>query len=166
MKSYVLGFPRIGEQRELKKSLESYWKGNVEFSEVEETAKELRTRHWNYQKDAGVDCVSVNDFSYYDNMLDAMFVLGAIPRRFHDIEDPIEQYFAMARGDEDHTAMEMTKWFNSNYHYIVPELSYYDEPSLDISKIKAEYEEAKEVGVQLKINFVGLITFLKTCKTN
>lgn len=166
MKSYVLGFPRIGEKRELKFALEKYWRGEIELSELEATAKELRARHWNYQKDAGVDCISVNDFSYYDIMLDTMFVLGAIPNRFRDISDKTAQYFAMARGDKTHTAMEMTKWLNSNYHYIVPELSSNDELSLDVSKIVSEYNEAKDLGVQLKINLVGIVTFLKLSKRN
>ncbi len=164
MKSYVLGFPRIGEQRELKKALESYWKEQISLQQLEATAKELRTRHWNYQKDAGIDCISINDFSYYDIMLDTMFLLGAVPSRFKDIEDKTARYFAMARGDKTHTAMEMTKWLNSNYHYIVPELSESDELGLDISKIVSEYAEAKELGVQLKINLIGIISFLKLAK--
>jgi 5-methyltetrahydropteroyltriglutamate--homocysteine methyltransferase len=164
MKNYILGFPRIGEQRELKKALESFWKGEIKFSELKEVGKTLRERHWQYQKDAGIDCLSVNDFSFYDNMLDAMFVLGAIPRRFRDIKDKTARYFAMARGDETHTAMEMTKWFNTNYHYIVPELSYYDRPRLDPSKIIQEYKEASEFDLPIKINFIGIITFLKLSK--
>jgi 5-methyltetrahydropteroyltriglutamate--homocysteine methyltransferase len=166
MKSYVLGFPRIGEKRELKFALEKYWKGQIELSELEETAKELRKRHWKYQVDAGIECLSVNDFSYYDIMLDTMFVLGAIPQRFKDIEDKTAQYFAMARGDKTHTAMEMTKWLNSNYHYIVPELSANDELKLDVSKIVSEYTEASEFGVTLKVNLIGILTFLKFSKRN
>jgi len=164
MKSYILGFPRIGEKRELKFALEKYWRGEISLEELEDVAKKLRARHWNYQKDAGVDCISVNDFSYYDIMLDTMFLLGAIPSRFKDIEDKTARYFAMARGDKTHTAMEMTKWFNTNYHYIVPELSENDELKLDTSKIVSEYNEAKDLGVQLKINLIGIITFLKLSK--
>jgi 5-methyltetrahydropteroyltriglutamate--homocysteine methyltransferase len=166
MKSYVLGFPRIGEKRELKFALEKYWKGQIELSELEAVAKELRTRHWNYQIEAGIECLSVNDFSYYDIMLDTMFTLGAIPNRFRDIEDRNARYFAMARGDKTHTAMEMTKWFNSNYHYIVPELSAGDELGLDVSKIVSEYNEAKDLGATVKINLVGIVTFLKLSKRN
>jgi len=118
----VLGFSRIGEQRELKKSLESYWKGEITLASVEDTAKHLRERHWKYQKDAGIDLISCNDFSLYDNMLDLLIVLGAEPKRFKDINSTTQRYFAMAKGDKTHTAMEMTKWMNSNYHYIVPEL--------------------------------------------
>ncbi|EJF06923.1 methionine synthase II (cobalamin-independent), partial [Thiovulum sp. ES] len=166
MKSYVLGFPRIGEKRELKFALEKYWKGEIALSDLEATAKELRNRHWKYQVEAGIDCLSVNDFSYYDIMLDTMFVLGAIPSRFRDIEDKTAQYFAMARGDKTHTAMEMTKWLNSNYHYIVPELSANDELKLDVSKIVSEYTEASEFGVTLKVNLIGILTFLKFSKRN
>ena len=164
MKSYILGFPRIGEKRELKFALEKYWRGEIPLSELEATAKELRNRHWQYQKDAGIDCLPVNDFSYYDIMLDTMFLLGAIPSRFQDISDKMDRYFAMARGDKTHTAMEMTKWFNTNYHYIVPELSENDNLQLDTSKIVSEYKEAEKFGVQLKINLIGIVTFLKLSK--
>jgi len=166
MKSYVLGFPRVGEQRELKFALESYWKNSISLAELESTAKELRARHWKYQANAGIDCFSVNDFSMYDGMLDMMFLLGAIPNRFKDIENRTARYFAMARGDKTHTAMEMTKWFNTNYHYIVPELSANDDLKLDVSKIVNEYREARETVPEssLKINIVGLITFLKLSK--
>ena len=113
--TYVVGFPRIGEQRELKKALEAYWAGNASKEVLQNVASDLRKRHWIYQKNAGIDLISVNDFSFYDNILDAMFVLGAIPRRFRDIKDKTARYFAMARGNETHTAMEMTKWFNTNF---------------------------------------------------
>ncbi len=164
MSTYVIGFPRIGEQRELKKVLEGFWSGKNGFDEVERVSKELRKRHWDYQKDAGVDYISSNDFSLYDNMLDTALMLNAIPKRFRDIKDKTELYFAMARGNKDTVAMEMTKWFNTNYHYIVPELSLNDEYKVDISKIVNEYKEAKEAGVKTKINLIGPITFLGLSK--
>lgn len=165
MKTSVVGFPRIGEQRELKKSLEAYWSKKADFSDVEKTAKELRARHWGYQKDAGIDLISVNDFSLYDNMLDMMQTLGAIPKRFRDLSnDKTYQYFSMARGNDTTPAMEMTKWFNSNYHYIVPELTLNDEFKLDISSIKSQYDEAKAFGINAKINLIGPITFLALSK--
>ena len=164
MKTSVIGFPRIGEQRELKKSLEAYWSKKSTFDVVEKTAKELRARHWGYQKDAGIDLIAVNDFSLYDNMLDLMQTLGAIPKRFRDLEDKTYQYFSMARGNDTTTAMEMTKWFNTNYHYIVPELSLDDTYKLDISSIKSQYDEAKALGVNAKINLIGPITFLALSK--
>ncbi len=163
MSILVVGFPRIGEQRELKKVLEDYWAKKVDFSKVEEVAKELRKRHWRYQKDAGIAYISSNDFSLYDNMLDTAVMLGAVPERFRDLKGQ-ELYFAMARGDEKRVAMEMTKWFNTNYHYIVPELSANDVYSLNIDKIKSEYFEAKALGIKTKINLIGPITFLSLSK--
>jgi len=162
-KNLVVGFPRIGEQRELKKSLELFWSDKSSFNEVEKTALELKKRHWLYQKDAGIDYISSNDFSLYDNMLDMSILLGAIPRRFNGLEDE-KLYFSMARGDNDNVAMEMTKWFNTNYHYIVPELSILDEYKLNSKKIISEYKEAKRVGIKTKINIIGLITFLGLSK--
>lgn len=162
-KSYVIGFPRIGEQRELKKILEKYWSKNCSFKEVEEVASVLRKRHWKYQKDAGIKYISSNDFSFYDNVLDTCVLLNAIPKRFKDLKDE-ELYFSMARGNKTNVAMEMTKWFNTNYHYIVPELSLEDEYKLNASKILNEYKEAKEYGIKTKINIIGPITFLGLSK--
>ncbi len=163
-KNYTIGFPRIGEQRELKFALEAYWSGKEPFTHVKETAEALMHRHWRYQKEAGMDLVSVNDFSLYDNILDTTVMLGAIPERFRDIDNPVERYFAMARGDRDRVAMEMTKWFNTNYHYIVPELSSKDSYELDCSTVVNTYFEAKQAGYDAKINLIGPITFLGLSK--
>ena len=162
-KNYLIGFPRIGEQRELKKALESFWSGKSSFENVKETARELKKRHWSYQKEAGIDYISSNDFSLYDNMLDTAIMLGAIPKRFKNLKDE-QRYFAMARGNKDSVAMEMTKWFNTNYHYIVPELSSDDNYELDATKIIEEYNEAKSHGVKTKINLIGPITFVGLSK--
>ena len=162
-KNYITGFPRIGEQRELKKVLESFWAKNCSFEEVKKVAGELKKRHWDYQKDAGIDYISSNDFSLYDNMLDTAVMLNAVPKRFKGLKDE-ELYFSMARGNKDAVAMEMTKWFNTNYHYIVPELSIEDEYKLNASKIINEYNEAKEAGIKTKINLIGPITFLGLSK--
>ncbi len=162
-KNYITGFPRIGEQRELKKVLESFWAKNCPFEEVKKVASELKKRHWDYQKDAGIDYISSNDFSLYDNMLDTAVMLNAVPKRFKGLTDE-ELYFSMARGNKDAVAMEMTKWFNTNYHYIVPELSLEDEYKLNASKIINEYNEAKEAGFKTKINLIGPITFLGLSK--
>ena len=162
-KTAVIGFPRIGEQRELKKILETYWKGTSSFEDVESVAKELRLRHLNYQKEAKVEFISVNDFSYYDNMLDTTIMLGVTPKRYEG-KSGVDKYFAMARGDKDTKALEMTKWFNTNYHYLVPELTKDDELKLDTSKIEKEYKEAKEIGITPKINIIGVITYLKLSK--
>jgi len=158
-KNYVLGFPRIGEKRELKKVLEKYWSKQVDFNEVKYVAQQLKKRHWNYQKKANIDFIASNDFSYYDNMLDTTILLGAIPKRFENLKDE-ELYFAMARGNDNCVAMEMTKWFNTNYHYIVPELSKDTTFKLNSKKVIEEYKEAKELGIKTKINLIGAITYL------
>lgn len=162
-KNLVVGFPRIGEQRELKKVLELFWSKKSSFDEVQKVASILKQRHWSYQKEADIEFISCNDFSLYDNMLDTAVMLGATPKRFEGLKDE-ELYFSMARGNKDTVAMEMTKWFNTNYHYIVPELSLLDEYKLDASKIINEYKEAKSFGVTPKINLIGLITFLGLSK--
>ena len=160
LQTYVTGFPRIGEKRELKFALEAFWANKTDFSDVETVAKNLRQKHWLYQKECGITHIACNDFSFYDTMLDTTVMLGAIPHRFLDIKDPIKQYFAMARGDETHAAMEITKWFNTNYHYIVPELHAKMAFKANISKIIKEYYEAKSLGIQAKINLIGPLTFL------
>ena len=164
MATYVIGFPRIGEQRELKRALEAYWSGKISQDELKKTASELRKRHWIYQKNAGIDLISINDFSFYDNMLDTSIMLNAIPQKYKDIENELDRYFAMARGDATHKAQEMTKWFNTNYHYIVPELSEDMDFKPNIEKIKEEYKEAKELGIEPKVNLIGPITFVKLSK--
>ena len=162
-KNYIVGFPRIGEQRELKKVLEKYWSKQCSFDEVIFVAQELKKRHWNYQKKAGIEYISSNDFSFYDNMLDTAIMINAIPKRFKTLKNE-SLYFSMARGNKKNVAMEMTKWFNTNYHYIVPELSLNDEYSLNSTKIIEEYKEAKNQGIKTKINLIGPITFLGLSK--
>jgi 5-methyltetrahydropteroyltriglutamate--homocysteine methyltransferase len=166
MATYVIGFPRIGEQRELKRALESYWAGKSSKEELQKTASELRKRHWVYQKNAGIDLISINDFSFYDNMLDMSVTLNAIPEAYKDIKDSLDRYFAMARGDKTHKALEMTKWFNTNYHYIVPEINANMDFKADISKIKEEYNEIKELGITPKVNLIGPVTFIKLSKVD
>lgn len=156
----ITGFPRIGEKRELKKALEAYWSGQSSVEELQYVAYELRKKHWLYQEYQGIDFISCNDFSFYDHMLDTAVMLNAIPERFAQISNPVEQYFSMARGNETAVAMEMTKWFNTNYHYIVPELSEQTSFKLNASKIFSEYQEAKALGIHSKINIIGPLTFL------
>ncbi|MFY9088232.1 5-methyltetrahydropteroyltriglutamate--homocysteine S-methyltransferase [Arcobacter aquimarinus] len=163
-KNYVIGFPRIGEKRELKKVLEKYWSKQTDFNEVKYVGEQLRKRHWNYQKEAKIEFISSNDFSYYDNMLDTSILLGAIPKRFENLKDE-ELYFAMARGNETSVAMEMTKWFNTNYHYIVPEISKDTKFKLNSKKVIEEYKEALELGIKTKINLIGAITYLGLSKS-
>lgn len=164
-KTAVLGFPRIGEKRELKIELENYWKGLISFDKLNSVAAELRLRHWKLQHTAGITAVAINDFSFYDTMLDLMVTLGAEPGRFNDISDPIRRYFTMARGDATHMAMEMTKWFNTNYHYLVPELhSAFAFGEINPDKIIHEYNEASMHGFEGIIHLIGPITFLALSK--
>ena len=163
-KSWVTGFARIGERRELKKVLEKYWREETSFEEVLKVSNMLKKRHWRYQQSAGIDLISINDFSLYDQTLDMIDTLGLIPDRFKDIEDRVKRYFAMARGDRNHTAMEMTKWFNTNYHYIVPELRSGMKFNIDISKIASEYKSAKLESITPKINIIGPLTLLGNAK--
>lgn len=163
----LLGFPRIGEKRELKIALEKYWSGSCDLNELNTVASDLRKRHWFYQRDAGIGEVAINDFSFYDTMLDLLVTLGATPQRFDDIIDPLTRYFAMARGDETHTAMEMTKWFNTNYHYLVPELhESFVFGAINVQKILNEHHEAKTLGLKGRIHLVGPITFLALSKSS
>ncbi|WP_304339082.1 5-methyltetrahydropteroyltriglutamate--homocysteine S-methyltransferase [Campylobacter ureolyticus] len=165
MKNYITGFPRIGEQRELKRALEGFWAGKIDEASLQAVAKELRIKHIKYQDERGIDLISVNDFSFYDLMLDNIITFGAIPSRFQNLNG-LEQYFALARGSKDSVAMEMTKWFNTNYHYIVPEITKDTKFSLNLDKILSEYKEAKSItSRKLKINLIGPITFLALSKT-
>ncbi|MAR55958.1 MAG: 5-methyltetrahydropteroyltriglutamate--homocysteine S-methyltransferase [Rickettsiales bacterium] len=161
-----LGFPRIGLNRELKKAVEAYWKGQSSVDALQATAKELRMRHWKMQQDAGIDVIPSNDFSFYDQILDMTATLGAIPARYkHDGSTiDLDTYFAMARGRQqggvDVVAMEMTKWFDTNYHYIVPEFT--KDTSFKLSSTKAvdEYKEAKAAGIDTRPVIIGPVTYL------
>ncbi|MDD6055440.1 MAG: 5-methyltetrahydropteroyltriglutamate--homocysteine S-methyltransferase [Helicobacteraceae bacterium] len=157
----ILGFPRIGENRELKKALESYWSGQSDKENLLSVAKDLRKRHWELQKD--LDFVCVNDFSFYDNMLDLAFSLGAIPSDYANLSG-LECYFAMARGGKDLRTLEMTKWFNTNYHYVVPELDINSKFSVNANAIIEQYKEAKSLGYNPKINLIGLFSFFGLSK--
>ncbi|WP_395148184.1 5-methyltetrahydropteroyltriglutamate--homocysteine S-methyltransferase [uncultured Helicobacter sp.] len=159
--SSIVGFPRIGQNRELKKALEAFWAGKCSQSDLENVAKDLRKKHWEAQKH--LDYVCVNDFSYYDNILDLAYALGAKPQRFKDLSG-LEGYFAMARGHAKGVACEMTKWFNTNYHYVVPELSQTDAYQAQIQTLKDQYNEAKALGYTPKISLIGLFTFFGLSK--
>ena len=165
-KCSVIGYPRVGAQRELKFASEKYFKGDIDSGALEAAAKTLRASNWKTQQDAGIDFIASNDFSFYDGMLDTAFMLGVIPARYKNLcLSKLDTFFAMARGyqdgKDDVTALPMKKWFNTNYHYIVPEIEAGTEFRLDASKIKDEYNEARAAGVQTKINVIGPYTFLK-----
>lgn len=157
-----LGFPRVGSDRELKKALESYWKGKSAQKDLLATAKELRQRHWKLQQDAGLDHIPSNDFSFYDHVLDTSCLLGCVPKRFGwkggNVE--LDTYFAMARGADKAPPMDMTKWFDSNYHYIVPEFHEGQQFKLSSTKIFDEFEEAKKAGFNTRPVLLGPISYL------
>jgi 5-methyltetrahydropteroyltriglutamate--homocysteine methyltransferase len=161
-----LGFPRIGSHRELKQALENYWSGAAGPEALAKVAAALRARHWFVQQKAGIDHIPSNDFSFYDQMLDTIAMLGAVPPRFGHGGGavPLDLYFAMARGRADAPAMEMTKWFDTNYHYIVPELTADMQFRLSSSKTLDEFQEAGFLGVATRPVLIGPVTFLKLAK--
>ncbi|HEV2517594.1 MAG TPA: 5-methyltetrahydropteroyltriglutamate--homocysteine S-methyltransferase [Devosia sp.] len=163
-RSANLGFPRIGLNRELKKSLEAYWQGAIDAEALHATGQALRARHWQLQRDAGIEVIPSNDFSFYDHVLDMTATLGAIPPRFAAIADPTERYFAMARGTAAAPAMEMTKWFDTNYHYIVPELHRGQQFRLASSKAVDEVLEARALGIETRPVLLGPVTWLSLGK--
>lgn len=163
-----LGFPRIGANRELKKAVESFWKGETAAETLMKTAEDLCMRHWQLQKKAGLQHIPSNDFSFYDQVLDMTCTLGAFPERFRpmlkDGRSDLSAYFAMARGRQadgvDVTAMEMTKWFDTNYHYIVPELTKDMTFKLSSDKIFNEFTGAKNAGIHTRPVLIGPVTWL------
>ena len=165
-KTSVIGFPRIGKERELKFASEKFFKGESSLAELEATASALRSYGWKKQADAGLTFIPSNDFSFYDNMLDTAFLLNAIPDRYSQLNLSLpEKYFAAAHGYQgnagDVKALPMKKWFNTNYHYIVPELSDDTQISLEAdNKVLAEYREAKNQGLQTVPSLIGPYTFL------
>jgi 5-methyltetrahydropteroyltriglutamate--homocysteine methyltransferase len=167
MRSTISGFPRIGDRRELKTATEGYWAGRVPAEELEATARELRRETWTLLRDAGLGQVPSNHFSLYDQMLDTCVLVGAVPER-HRPAGPavdLDTYFAMARGRDDATAMEMTKWFDTNYHYLVPELG----PEVEFRRAAnpkplAELAEARELGIATRPVLLGPVTFLLLAK--
>ena len=161
-----LGFPRVGAHRELKTATEAFWKGEIDQAALEKTAAELRVRHWTRQKDAGIAKIPSNDFSFYDQVLDMTVTLGAVPERFGAVtgEVSLATYFEMARGAAGVPAMEMTKWFDTNYHFIVPELTSDQSFRLASSKAVREYEEARALGIETRPVLIGPITWLALAK--
>ena len=167
----VSGFPRIGQNRELKKIIEGYWKGANDLAAVKATAAELRAKHWKLQQAAGIDLIPSNDFSYYDQMLDTAILLNVIPKRYERLafDNQEDTLFAMARGYQgdkgDVTALPMKKWFTTNYHYLVPEVESAAEIKLNSTKPFDEFNEAKALGIDTKPVFIGPYTFLKLART-
>jgi 5-methyltetrahydropteroyltriglutamate--homocysteine methyltransferase len=160
-KSTTLGYPRIGRDRELKRACEAYWSGALPEATLRTTGAALRRANWEAQRAAGIDVVPVNDFSFYDHVLDAVALVGAVPDRYHwdGATVDLDTYFAMARGvqraDLDATAMEMTKWFDTNYHYIVPEWRRDQRFRLAATKPFYELAEAQALGIPARPALVG-----------
>ncbi|MCQ9639311.1 5-methyltetrahydropteroyltriglutamate--homocysteine S-methyltransferase [Chryseobacterium sp. WG14] len=169
MQTHILGYPRIGSKRELKKACEQYWSGKILLEELLTTGRNICNHNWNIQKEAGIDLIPCNDFSYYDQVLDMSLIVGAIPVRYHEValkknNSELDLYFAMARGYQkdglDITAMEMTKWFDTNYHYIVPEFYKNQQFTLTSDKIFNEFAGAKQAGINSKPVLIGLVSYL------
>ncbi|ARU31210.1 5-methyltetrahydropteroyltriglutamate--homocysteine S-methyltransferase [Sulfuriferula sp. AH1] len=174
---HSLGFPRIGKNRELKVALEQFWRGEIDSTALEASGRELRARHWQIQQAAGLDFVSVGDFAYYDQMLNHIQLLGCEASRFHFTgqETELGRYFTQARGvadeapaccgghahqDQGTWALEMTKWFDTNYHYLVPEFTADTQFKLNSSRLFDEVAEARALGHQVKATLIGPLTFL------
>ncbi|MFD3261041.1 5-methyltetrahydropteroyltriglutamate--homocysteine S-methyltransferase [Paenibacillus lentus] len=166
VKSGNLGYPRIGGQREWKKAIEAYWAGKLEEGELHAQLAQIRLHNLQQQRDQGLEVIPVGDFTYYDHVLDTAVMFGLVPERFtyHGGEVPLDTYYAIARGNKEATASEMTKWFNTNYHYIVPELGS-RKPQLTINRPLAAYKEAKEkLDIEGRPVLIGLYSFLKLSK--
>ncbi|HVX44530.1 MAG TPA: 5-methyltetrahydropteroyltriglutamate--homocysteine S-methyltransferase [Mycobacteriales bacterium] len=159
----VLGYPRIGPDRELKRATEAYWAGRIDAAELQRVGAAIRAQSWQELAAAGLDSIPANSFSYYDQMLDTVALVGAIPPR-HREEDALDTYFAMARGTADATPLEMTKWFDTNYHYLVPEIGPETAFALDASKPLTEIAEARELGIDTRPVIIGPLTFLLLSK--
>ncbi|MCW5893472.1 MAG: 5-methyltetrahydropteroyltriglutamate--homocysteine S-methyltransferase [bacterium] len=168
-RAVCLGFPRIGRNRELKRALEAHWAGRSPAGALAQTAAALRRDAWRTMHAAGLDRVPCNDFSFYDHVLDTALLLGAVPTRYRAGTEPLAPYFAMARGHQsdggpDLPALEMTKWFDTNYHYLVPELDAGQTFRLDATKILAEIDEAQALGIDASPVVLGPVTFLRLAK--
>lgn len=168
MQTHNLGYPRIGSNRELKKACEQYWAGKITLAELLSKGKNISEHNWKLQQEAGIDLIPSNDFSYYDQILDMSLTVGAIPKRYNQValksNNEMDLYFAMARGYQkeglDITAMEMTKWLDTNYHYIVPEFYKDQEFKLFSNKIVNEFVSAKRLGINSKPVIIGPVSYL------
>ncbi|HQU16260.1 MAG: 5-methyltetrahydropteroyltriglutamate--homocysteine S-methyltransferase [Chromatiales bacterium 21-64-14] len=164
--AHTLGFPRIGARRELKRAVEAYWRGDLDEAALHDMGRSLRLRHWRHQQEAGLDLVTVGDFSWYDSILDLSALLGVVPARFGPVTGPVtlDTYFRMARGrgrdGADVPACEMTKWFDTNYHYIVPEFSADQEFRLSASGLFEQVADARSAGHRVKAVLPGPLTYL------
>ncbi|MBB5020120.1 5-methyltetrahydropteroyltriglutamate--homocysteine methyltransferase [Chitinivorax tropicus] len=158
---HTLGFPRIGAQRELKHAVESYWRVDQSIDALKQTASALRSQHWQWQREAGLDVVTVGDFAFYDQVLNHIALFGCAPKRFgFGPRLSVDQYFQLARGNADQFALEMTKWFDTNYHYLVPEFHADTHFELDSHWLLDELKQAQAEGHRVKPVLIGPLTFL------
>ena len=175
LKTTILGYPRMGGDRELKKAVESFWKGDTSIEDLQKLGASIRKANWETQRESNLDFIPSNDFSFYDQMLDMTCLLGNVPERFNwdrsgNISSDI--YFSIARGNrkDNNTkaqfASEMTKWFDTNYHYIVPEFTEKTTFRLSSTKLFDEYKEAKELGIETRPVLIGPVTYLKLGKSH
>ena len=169
MKNTIIGYPRVGKLRELKFWTEKYFKNELSLEELLNNSKELRKEQWNLQKEQGIDYIPSNDFSFYDGVLDTAVLLNVIPKEYKNLNlNELDTYFAMARGYQgekgDVKALAMKKWFNTNYHYIVPEV--YDDTEIKLTGNKPfeQFLEADKLGIKTKPVITGPFTFLKLAK--
>ena len=164
--SLSLGYPRIGPKRELKRAVERYWRGRLSEAELRDQACQLRSHVWRCHRDAGIDLIPSNDFTFYDQMLATSEMVGAIPKRFRDLAglSELDIYFAMARGHQgpqgDVQACELTKWFDTNYHYVVPEFGRDQQFELNAAKPRSEFAEALALGIKTTPVLIGPLTYL------
>ena len=175
LRTAVLGYPRIGDHRELKKATEAYWKGEITKEALEAAGSEIRKKNWLTQKESGVDIIPSNDFSFYDQVLDLTALLGAVPDRYRwdGKRVGLDTYFSMARGIQEKQgvasaavpAMEMTKWFDTNYHYIVPEFHKNQQFKISTAKPFNEFKEALRLGIRTRPVLIGPVTYLMVGKT-
>jgi 5-methyltetrahydropteroyltriglutamate--homocysteine methyltransferase len=165
-----LGFPRVGADRELKRALERHWRGELDADGLQAVARDLRARHWRLQRGAGIDHIPSNDFSLYDHVLDTAWMVGAIPEDLADAGEDVggSSYFALARGDtiggRDVQALEMTKWFDTNYHYLVPQLRPGQRFRPEAAKPVGEFLEANQLGIRTRPVLLGPVSFLMLAK--
>lgn len=166
MTTSIIGYPRIGAQRELKFATEKFFRQELSEADLQAVAATQRQANWQKQAAAGIDFIASNDFSFYDTTLDTAFALNIVPKRYQDLAvSPLDKYFAAARGHQseagDVKALAMKKWFNTNYHYMVPEFDDGTEIKLDLTKLLSEYREALALGIQTKPVLIGPFTLLK-----
>ena len=163
MRTSIVGYPRVGTLRELKFATEKYFKNEITADELQSIAKKIRKNNWLVQKNSGIDFITSNDFSFYDNVLDTAVLFNIVPKHYSSLGlSSLDTYFAMARGYQgeagDVKAFAMKKWFNTNYHYMVPEIDDSTEITLVGTKPFDEFEEAKSFGVQTKPVIIGAFT--------